>query len=87
MQSVQAILEGKHDETKHVSEAMSEEEMEQVKDAITDAQDFVRQNMEADPEEYTEAKAEAEKVHRDVLDAVNTKWVPQGHSEELFLTI
>jgi len=67
VQSVQAILEGKHDETKHVSEAMSEEEMEQVKDAITDAQDFVRQNMEADPEEYTEAKAEAEKVVGPIL--------------------
>ena len=62
MQSVQAILDGKHDETKHVAEKMSEEEVEQVKDAITDAQDFVRQNMEADPDEYNEAKSEAEKA-------------------------
>merc|ERR1719353_2846256 len=62
VQSVQAILDGKHDETKHVAE-----EVEQVKDAITDAQDFVRQNMEADPDEYNEAKSEAEKIVGPIL--------------------
>ena len=35
---------------------------DQVNDALTDAVDFVRQNAEADPEEYTEQKTETEKV-------------------------
>ena len=37
-------------------------DLDQVNDALTDAVDFVRQNAEADPEEYTEQKTETEKV-------------------------
>merc|ERR1719331_3640552 len=67
VQSVQAILDGKHDETKHVKEEMSEEEVEKVTDAITDASDFVRHNMEADPQEYNDARKDAEKIVGPIL--------------------
>merc|ERR1711924_67339 len=67
VQSVRGIIDGKIDEYKHISEKMSEEDKEKVDDALTDAVDFVRQNAEADPEEYTEQKTETEKVVGPIL--------------------
>merc|ERR1711937_718916 len=62
VQSVRGMIDGKIDEYKHIHEKMSEEDIEAVNDALTDAIDFVRQNAEADPEEYTEQKTETKKV-------------------------
>jgi len=67
VQSVRGMIDGKIDEYKHISEKMSEEDKEKVNDALTDAVDFVRQNAEADPEEYTEQKTETEKVVGPIL--------------------
>merc|ERR1712054_597843 len=62
VQSVRGMIDGKIEEYKHIHEKMSEEDIEKVNDALTDAIDFIRQNAEADPEEYTEQKSETEKV-------------------------
>merc|ERR1719502_1318948 len=67
VQSVRGMVDGKLDEYKHISEKMSDEDKEKVNDALTDAIDFVRQNAEADPEEYTEQKTETEKVVGPIL--------------------
>jgi len=67
VQSVRGMIDGKLDEYKHIHEKMSEEDIEKVNDALTDAIDFVRQNAEADPEEYTEQKTETEKVVGPIL--------------------
>merc|ERR1719460_2824205 len=67
VQSVRGMIDGKIDEYKHIHEKMSEEDIEKVNDALTDAVDFVRQNAEADPEEYKEQKTETEKVVGPIL--------------------
>merc|ERR1711937_187500 len=67
VQSVRTMIDGKIDEYKHIPKKMSEEDLEKVNDALTDAVDFVRQNAEADPEEYTEQKTETEKVVGPIL--------------------
>jgi len=62
VQSVRAMVEGKHEEYKRIAESMTEEDKELVNDALTDAVDFVRQYAEADPDEYHDQKKETEKI-------------------------
>jgi len=65
--SVQSLISGNVEETKHVKEQLTPEELEQVTDALRDATDFISHNHEAEPEEYHDMRKETEKIVGPIL--------------------